>query len=89
MKAVKPTVQDGQHYEIGEEIPDLGSLVGSPIEGDANKRSYEGHYSDRNKLPKYDDLKTGSSAFLSNNGKFVLYKYYEDTKTWEGNGEVI
>ena len=32
---------------------------------------------------------TGSSAFLSDNGNFVLFKYYSDTKTWEGNGEVI
>lgn len=80
-------VIDGHYYAKGDEIPDLGSLVCTSAVG--NIRSYEGHYDDRNKLPKYDDLSTGSSAFLSDNGNFVLYKYYADTKTWEGNGEVF
>ena len=80
-------VFDGHSYENSADIPDLGSLVCTSSE--SNIRNYEGHYSDRAKLPKYNDLATGSSAFLSNSGSFVLYKYYADTKTWEGNGEVI
>lgn len=80
-------VYDGQVYEKESDIPDMGSLVCVSVEG--NIRGYEGKYVDRNKLPKYDNLATGSKAFLSNNGDFVLYKYYADSKTWEGNGEVI
>lgn len=78
---------DGHFYEKIEDAPDLGGLVGH-INPDGT-RSYEGHYSDRMKLPRYDDLVTGSSAFLSDNGSFKLFKYYADTKTWEGNGEVF
>lgn len=80
-------IYDGHSYDDASQIPDLGSLVCTAASG--NIRSYEGKYSDKVKLPKYDDLRTGSSAFLSDGGKFVLYKYYADTKTWEGNGEVI
>lgn len=80
-------IYDGQIYNDPSEVPNLGSLVATSVDG--NIRNYEGHYSDRNKLPKYDNLATGSSAFLSDNGTFRLMKYYADTKTWEGNGEVI
>lgn len=80
-------IYDGQVYERKEDIPDLGSLVCTSTNG--NMRSYDGHFSDRHKLPKYDNMSTGSSAFLSDNGNFVLFKYYADTKTWEGNGEVF
>lgn len=80
-------VVDGHKYTSVSEVPDLGSLVGKANED--GTRSYEGKYSDKNKLPKYDDLLTGSSAFLSDGGSFKLFKYYADTKTWEGNGETI
>ena len=89
MIAAENVKVDGHTYKVGEEIPDLGSLVCTSEEDNGRIRGYEGKYTDKDKLPKYDDLSTGSSAFLSNNGKFVLYKYYADTKTWEGNGEVI
>lgn len=80
-------IQDGHSYKSKEDAPDLGSLVGR--KNDDGTYSYDGHYKDKNKLPKYDDLLTGSTALLSDNGNFVLFKYYADTKTWEGNGEVI
>lgn len=83
----KKITYDGQTYTDESQIPDLGSLVCTDTNG--NIRKYEGKYADRSKLPKYDNLGTGSSAFLSDNGSFVLMKYYADTKTWEGNGEVI
>lgn len=85
--ATTRTEIDGHTYEIGETLPDLGSLVCTSVEG--KRRTYEGKYADKAKLPKYDDLATGSSALLSDRGTFVLYKFYADTKTWEGNGEVI
>lgn len=78
---------DGQIYESESDMPDLGSLVCTSVNG--NLRSYDGHFADRHKLPKYDNMATGSSAFLSDDGNFVLFKYYADTKTWEGNGEVF
>lgn len=87
MIAENNTIYDGHLYVSGSEIPDLGSLV--CISSNGNIRNYEGKYSDKAKLPKYDDLGTGSSAFLSDNGSFKLLKYYADTKTWEGNNEVI
>lgn len=80
-------MQDDHFYESKEKAPDLGGLIGR--QNDDGTRTYEGHYSDKQKLPKYDDLLTGSSALLSNKGTFVLFKYYADTKTWEGNREVI
>ena len=80
-------IYDGHEYEKEEDIPDFGSIVCTSVEG--NKRNYEGKYTDANKLPKYDDLGSGSTAFLSDAGRFVLFKYYADTQTWEGNNEVI
>lgn len=85
--ATERTKYDGHWYDAGETLPDLGSLVCTSYEG--NIRNYDGKYADKAKLPKYDDLETGSSAFLSDSGSFYLFMYYADTKTWEGNGEVI
>jgi hypothetical protein len=87
MTAETNMIYDGQYYNAGDELPDLGSLVCTGVDG--NIRSYEGKYEDKSKLPKYDSLGTGSSALLSDEGTFVLYKYYADTQTWEGNGEVL
>lgn len=80
-------IQDGHEYASKDDAPNMGSLVGRLNED--GTRSYDGQLVDKLLLPKYDDLQTGSSAFLSDNGSFVLYKYYATTKTWEGNGEVI
>ncbi len=70
--------QDGQTYNPGEEVPDLGSIVCTTSEG--NLRDYELLSKDVDKLPKYDNLKTGSSAYCIDNGDF--YKYEATTKTW-------
>lgn len=69
---------DGQIYYPGEEIWDLGSFECVGVEG--NKRFYEGFSADVNKLPKYRDLGTGSSALCHDNGAY--YKYHALTKTW-------
>lgn len=80
-RATVVTVQDGHVYQIGEEIPDLGSLVCT--ETDGNRRSYEGYNSDASKLPKYDDLGTGSSASLvDESGKLHIYIYVAYDKKW-------
>lgn len=80
-------IVDGYMYKPGEEIPDLGSLVAK----DTSKklREYSGLYSDRFKLPKYNDLVTGSDATLVDEGQVYYFIYVAETKQWHGNGEVI
>lgn len=78
MKAETNIVIDGQFYKQGDEIWDLGSFVATSVSGQI--RNYEGLSSDVSKLPKYDDLQTGSSAFCVDTGD--LYKYEKTTKTW-------
>lgn len=78
MVADKITVWDGQTYYSGDEIWDLGSFVATSVSGQI--RNYEGLSSDVSKLPKYDNLSTGSSAFCVDTGD--LYKYEKTTKTW-------
>lgn len=78
MKAETNVVIDGQFYKQGDEIWDLGSFVSTSVSGQI--RNYEGLSSDVSKLPKYDDLQTGSSAFCIDTGD--LYKYEKTTKTW-------
>ncbi len=71
-------IMDGHWYEPGQEVPDLGSFVAMP--GSDKVRNYEGLSADVGKLPKYDDLETGSSAFCIDTGQF--FKYEKTTKTW-------
>lgn len=71
-------IVDGKEYNSVAEAPDLGSWVATSTE--ANRRSYEGLSADVAKLPKYDDLGTGSSALCVDKGDF--YKYEATTKTW-------
>jgi len=71
-------VHDGQVYGPGETLWDLGSFVCVSVDG--NKRSYQGLSQDVGKLPKYDDLGTGSSALCVDNGDY--YIYHAPTKTW-------
>ena len=78
MIAEKNTTYDGRFYEKGEEIWDLGSFVATSISG--NIRNYEGLSKDIAKLPKYDNLSTGSSAFCVDTGQ--LLKYEATTKIW-------
>lgn len=78
MKATVVTVYDGQTYQVGEEIPDLGSFECVEVSG--TRRSYVGLFTDIDKLPKYDNLGTGSSAQCVDTGDF--YYYHAPTKTW-------
>lgn len=78
MKAEQVTVYDGQTYQVGEEVPDLGSFECVGVEG--NKRSYSGLSKDVDKLPKYKNLGTNSSAMCLDTGDF--YYYHAPTKTW-------
>lgn len=72
------TIFDGQWYQKGDEIWDLGSFECTSIDG--LKRNYEGLSADVPKLPKYENLATGSSALCLDTGDY--YKYHAKTKTW-------
>lgn len=82
MTATTATYFDGHWYNPGDEIPDLGSFVAMP--GSDRVRNYEGLSVDVTKLPKYNDLETGSSAFCVDTGQ--LFKYEKTTKTWYETG---
>lgn len=78
MIAQNSTYFDGRWYNPGDEIPDLGTFVAMP--GSDKVRNYTGLSKDISKLPKYDDLETGSSAFCVDT--FQLLMYEKTTKTW-------
>lgn len=67
---------DGQTYNKGDTLPDLGSWVATSAEG--NMRHYEGLSADVSKLPKY--VETGSSALCVDTGDY--YKFLKSTNTW-------
>ena len=74
--AERTMVVDGQLYNEGDEIPDIGSWVAVSVDG--NIRHYNGLSADVSKLPKY--VNTGSSALALDTGN--RYKFYKPTKTW-------
>ena len=66
-------------------VTDLGSWVCSKVTrdntyGDKQIREYFGLSTDVAKLPKYEDLGTGSSAYCVDNGD--LYMYNASAKSW-------
>lgn len=60
------------------DIPDLGAW--ECVEVKANERHYYGFSQDIAKLPKYDDLGTGSTALCLDTG--ACYAYHACTKQW-------
>ena len=72
-------IVDGVLYKEGEPIHDLGSFECVEVEG-KNIRNYEGLSQDVDKLPTYDNLEAGSSAYCLDTGDY--YKYHAKTKTW-------
>ena len=76
---------DNHEYESKDLIPDFGSIECVWSSEDGRTRNYQGHTIDAQKLPKYDDLATGSSATLIDpNGieDTIIAKYYASTKQW-------
>lgn len=68
-----------------EEATDLGSWVCTGAKRDLTYgkyqiRDYSGLSTDVSKLPTYDDLATGSSAFCVDTG--TVYVYNAVAKTW-------
>lgn len=83
MVAEKNTTVDGQYYKKGDEIWDLGSFVCVDVRG--MQRDYQGFLSDKSKLPKYDNLGTGSTATLidpTGTESTIIATYQASTKTW-------
>lgn len=74
-------VVDGHIYNKGQQLPDLGSLVGTN-RGEKAGRTYKGLYTDKDKLPHYDDLETGSTALLVNGSELVFFFYEKTTDQW-------
>jgi len=72
-------IVDGQIYKDDEPVWDLGSWECVGVDG-KNQRNYEGLSTDIDKLPTYDNLEAGSTAFCLDNGDF--YKYHAKSKTW-------
>lgn len=68
-----------------DNVTDLGSWVCAGVKrdhtyGDKQFREYFGLSTDIAKLPKYDDLATGSTAYCVDNGN--LYMYNATSQTW-------
>ena len=81
--ADKTIVIDGQTYNEGDTIHELGSLQCVEVRG--NQRDYQGLIKDKDKLPKYDNLATGSSAKLVDPDgieKTIIANYDAQTKRW-------
>ena len=81
--ADKTVVIDGQTYNEGGTIHELGSLQCVEIRG--NQRDYQGLLKDKLKLPKYDNLGTGSSATLideTGTESTIIGKYDAQLKQW-------
>lgn len=74
--ATQKTVYDGITYDVGEEIPDLGSWECTSAIG--MQRDYEGLSADISKLPHY--VLSGSSALCLDTSE--LYEYHKGTDTW-------
>lgn len=77
MIADKITIQDGQTYKPGDEIPDLGSI--EAIGANGSKRKYHAFSKDADKLPHY--VSGGSTCFMLDT--LDLYQYHEKTDTWQ------
>ena len=81
--ANKTVVIDGQTYNEGDTIHELGSLQCVDVRGE--QRDYQGFVQDKDKLPKYEDLATGSSALLIDPDgveRTIIGKYDAPTKQW-------
>lgn len=76
---------DGQTYEDGDTVHDLGTFVCTEVKqdqttGDKQVRGYMGKSADISKLPTYESLSTGSWAMCTDTGSVLFYE--ASTKTW-------
>ena len=76
-------IHDGQVYNDGDTLHDLGSFV--LIDYDGDKRHYAGMSADIGKLPKYDDLAPNSTAHCIDTND--IYYYDDNAKEWRPGGK--
>lgn len=69
---------DGHTYQKGDVLPDLGSL--RCVKANGNIRFYVGLAADVSKLPKYDDLASGSRFKAVDDSSSYIYE--ATTKKW-------
>lgn len=79
MVADSIVIIDGHTYQKGDTLPDLGSL--RCVKANGNIRFYVGLAADVSKLPKYDDLASGS-RFKAVDDSSSSYIYEATTKKW-------
>lgn len=75
-KATYRTVIDGQVYNVGDDLPEYGSL--KFVDRLDGRVEIEGNSSDIAKLPTW--VKQGSQAYFVDTQ--ALYKFDETNKTW-------
>lgn len=81
-------MEDNSKYidgHIGVTAEDMGNWVCTKVTVDQTYhklqiRDYSGISSEVGKLPTYDDLATGSTAFCVDNGEVLIYD--STTKSW-------
>lgn len=78
MTAEGLVIVDGQTYNKGDEIPDMGSLECVAVSG--NRREYRGLSADVDKLPTYDNLASGSGCLMVDTTDW--YEYLAADKKW-------
>lgn len=71
------TKKDGVLYEVGDTIPDMGSLV--CVSNENGIKQFEGFSEDAEKLP-VTNLKTGSQALFYDTG--IVKKFEEKSGSW-------
>lgn len=69
-------VQDGQVYEPGDDVPDMGSITA--LESKGNYREYNALSKDIDKLPTYVSL--GSSCYMIDTTDLYKFDGYEPVK---------
>lgn len=75
-KATYRTVIDGQVYNVGDDLPEYGSL--KVVAREDGRVEIEGNSADIAKLPTW--AKQGSQAYFVDTQ--ALYKFDETNKTW-------
>ena len=77
MKATYRQRINGKYFEVGDDLPDLGSLIF--VSGGYNQiAEIEGNSEDASKLPT--DVKQGSSAYMVDTQQ--VYKFDETNAEW-------
>lgn len=86
MKTTYRLIQDGQVYEAGEVVPNMGSIVCTKVRNNGALRTYTFLSKDFILLPKYDSLQSGSTAVATDTD--TTYIYDSSDKVWQTKEEL-